>query len=100
MVKWTVIFMVACLWPEAQAARVDARQKSQRARVHQGNTSGALTAGEAAQLKTQQARIRRGERRARADGTVTEEESARLEARQDAASKNLQYKKNNGRTAR
>jgi hypothetical protein len=78
-------FILATL--PAEAGRVNKRQASQRARIHQGVKSGELTKREAHKLNQQQRGIRRQERRAKADGTVTDEEAAKLEKRQDRASK-------------
>jgi len=80
---------------EAQGARRDQRQASQRSRIQQGVQSGELTRREAVQLRAQQRHIRRAERRAEADGVVTLGEKARIENKQDRASKNIFKKKHN-----
>jgi hypothetical protein len=46
-------------------------------------------------LNKQQRHIRRSERRAKADGDVTVREKARLERKQDRASRNVRRAKNN-----
>ena len=66
--------------------RHDARQGLQRGRINQGVRSGELTHKEAAGLRAQQRHIRRAERRAEADGVVTDAEKAKLERKQDRAS--------------
>src|SRR5688500_18678668 len=50
---------------------VDGRQAAQRSRINQGVASGEVTRTEAAKLRSEQRRIRRTERRAKADGKVT-----------------------------
>lgn len=80
---------------DANAARRDARQARQHARIHQGVKSGELTQGEAIRLRKQQKHIRKMENRAEADGTVTAGEKARIENAQDRASANIYRKKHN-----
>lgn len=75
--------------------RVDARQKSQRARIHEGRSSGDLTPKESALLNKQQRHIRRAERRAKSDGDVTVHERRRLDRKQDRASRTIRRAKNN-----
>lgn len=76
--------------------RVDRRQHMQRARIHEGVESGELTKKEAAGLRSQQRHIRRAERRAEADGVVTPEEKAKLERKQDRASRQIYKQKHDG----
>jgi hypothetical protein len=80
----------------AHAGRHDRRQAAQGARARQGVRSGELTRGEARAVQAQQAKVRRMERRAEADGTVTAEEKARLEKAQDRASRQIYRLKHNG----
>lgn len=82
---------LACL--HAEAARRDARQHNQRARIHQGVKSGELTQKEAAGLRAQQRKIRRMERKAEADGVVTGQEKHKIEKAQDRASKSIHNQK-------
>ena len=77
---------------------MDKREARQQARVQQGIKSGHLTGREAAKLERQQARIRRDERRAKADGTVTPRERAKLTREQNRASRNIYLKKHNKKT--
>ncbi len=76
---------------------VNVRQKMQHERIREGAQSGELTAGEAVQLKAQQGRIRRSERRMKADGELTAEERARLQRKQNRANRNINRKKHNDR---
>jgi len=75
---------------------VDQRQQNQRARIATGVASGELTRQEAADARGDQRRIRRAERRAKADGTVTARESARLQRKQNRASRQLRRDKHDG----
>jgi len=74
----------------AKTPAVNARQQNQQARIRQGIQSGELTRREAARLKEQEQRIRANERRAKADGTVSATERARLEKELARASQNIQ----------
>jgi len=75
--------------------RTDVRQKTERARIHQGRKSGEVTNREAAALNKQQRHIRRTERRAKADGEVTGVEKHKLERKQDRASRHIRRAKTN-----
>lgn len=79
----------------ASAARNDRRQIRQHARIHQGVQSGALTHGEAAELRAGQRGIRRAEHRMKADGNFTLAERYRLEQRQDRQSAKIYGYKHN-----
>ena len=82
----------------AEAARSDARQRHQAVRIADGKRSGELTRREAKKVVRQQRHIRRVERRARADGHVSAAERARIERKQDRASRNIYRKKHNRRS--
>jgi hypothetical protein len=56
---------------------------------------GEVTPGEATMLKGEQRHIRRLERRAKADGTITPREKLRLERKQNRASRHIHRAKNN-----
>ena len=58
-------------YAQENTPKADVRQKSQRARIHEGRRDGDLTHKESARLNKQQRHIRRTERRAKADGDVT-----------------------------
>jgi hypothetical protein len=76
-----------------QMPNVDQRQRIQRHRIHDGVTGGELTRREAADARHDQRRIRRSERRAKADGVVTPKERARLHHKQNVASRELRIDK-------
>lgn len=80
---------------QTQTPRADARQGLQRARIHEGRTSGELSRREAAGLNMQQRHIRRSERRIKRDGEVTPREKARLERKQDRASRHIRRARHN-----
>jgi hypothetical protein len=71
----------------------NARQGTERARIHQGRKSGELTNKEAAGLNSQQRHIRRTERRVKADGTVTAKEKQKVNRKQNRASRNIRRQK-------
>lgn len=76
-----------------QTPVVDQRQAVQRHRIQNGVRSGELTRRESANAREDQRRIRRTERRAKADGVVTGSERARLDRKQDRASRQLRRNK-------
>jgi len=78
--------------------RIDRRQVAQHARIQQGVKSGTLTKPEARNLRHGQRHVRRMERRAKADGTVTPRERTRITAAQNHQSKKIYVKKHNART--
>ena len=71
------------------ASRVDRRQYSQHLRIRDGARSGQLTPGERARLRSAQARVRRFERMALADGVITRAERRQLERMQDYQSRRI-----------
>lgn len=78
---------------------IDQRQINQERRIEQGVASGSLTAGEAARLEAQQARVETREAVMKADGTLTAVERAKLTNQQNRASRNIYMKKHNRRIA-
>ena len=72
---------------------VDNRQHRQQKRIKQGVKSGSLTKREAVKLEAGQAKTRRIERRAKADGTVTAAERARLQHRENKTSRKIYRQK-------
>lgn len=74
------------------------RQVRQHTRIHQGVKSGELTRPEAKNLRHDQRHIQRMKQRAKADGTVTPAERARITAAQNHESKKIYRKKHNART--
>lgn len=81
---------------------VNARQKMQQERIGQGIKNGSLTAGEAAHLEHNEARINREVRGMRAanGGTLTAGEKVRVNKQQNAMSRHIYSKKHNGRGQR
>jgi hypothetical protein len=87
---FTFIIFACIIQAQAQETpRVDQRQKNQRHRVQKGVASGELTPREAADARHDQRRIKRSERRTKADGVVTAGDRVRLEHKQDRASRQL-----------
>jgi hypothetical protein len=74
---------------------VDTKQKAQKVRIAEGVKSGELTKRETRKLAKQQARVRRTERKAKADGKVTAQERRELRRKQRRSSANIHHKKNN-----
>lgn len=75
-------------------ARINQRQDRQQQRIAKGVDNGDLSARETVGLAAQQASIRAYERRSRADGNgLTPLERARIEQRQDRASKTIYRQK-------
>jgi hypothetical protein len=79
-----------------QTPVVDTRQKTQRVRIAQGVSSGEVTRTEARRLRGEQRRVRRTERRAKADGEVTQEEKAKITRKQNRASRDIRRQKHDG----
>lgn len=87
------LLLASCSFAVAAEDRVDQRQQNQRARIAEGVASGELTAPEAHRMAHGQRHVKRMERRAEADGVVTEQESARLEQAQDVQSARIKRQK-------
>lgn len=83
----------------AAAQTVNQRQYHQQRRIDNGVASGRLTPGEAHRVERQQASIDRQEDRMRArnGGPLTRSQRARLQYRQDNASRHIANAKHNGR---
>ena len=79
--------------------RVDRRQAWQHTRIHQGVRHGQLTRAERARLLAGQARIRRMERLAKADGIITRAERAQLARAQARQHRLIMRLRHNGRMA-
>ena len=77
----------------AQTPRVDEREKHQKERIKEGRKSGELTKKESAKLTAEQAKIRRDERKAKADGKVTVKERRKLTREQNKASRDIAKQK-------
>ncbi|MDY7538593.1 hypothetical protein QN372_11025 [Undibacterium sp. RTI2.1] len=78
---------------------IDKRQDNQQQRVANGVSSGALTAKEATNLEKRESKIETDKQAAKADGTVTKQERAKLQHEENRASKKIYAKKHNARTA-
>ena len=77
---------------------VDAREKNQHDRIKDGVQSGELTKKQAAHARANQRHIKKVEAKAKADGVVTPAERAKLDAKQDKASKRILKNKHDGQT--
>jgi hypothetical protein len=85
----------------AEAQSVDQRYANQAGRIGQGAASGRLTPGEAGRVDRQQASIDAQESRMRGrdDGRLTGHDRARLQTRENHASRHIYRAKHNGRGA-
>ena len=79
------------------AGKGEGRHSKQGKRICQGIKSGELTRGETRQLVKQQQRIRKHQRIAWADGTLTGQERVGLERQQNTAGKHIYRLKHNKR---
>ena len=79
--------------------RADVREANQQARIDSGVASGQLTRREAIRLEREQARIRRAEAIAKADGVVTPRERRELERMQREASAHIRAQKHDAQVA-
>lgn len=75
--------------------RVNNRQARQKQRIRHGVNTGLLVRWEARELKQQQKRIKRAERRMRSDGCLTYDENRRLLNRLNRASNRIKQLKHN-----
>jgi len=75
---------------------LDRRQQRQEDRIQQGLASGQLTPREARRLQGEQGRIRAAEGRMRADGNLSPQERARLNAMQQKSSQDIYRQRHNG----
>lgn len=78
---------------QTSTPRIDKRQQSQRDRIRHGVTRGELTRKETAHAVRDQRHIKRMERKAKADGTVTCRERARIHHEQNRAGRSLHRNK-------
>ena len=77
---------------------LDQRQERQMERIQQGWQSGELTRREAAGLAKGQQQVRRMEHRAKADGTLTSRERARLQQQVNVQSRHIYRQKHDGQS--
>jgi hypothetical protein len=75
---------------------INKREYQEQRRINQGIRSGELTRREAERLEAGMARIRTDERFARADGTVTPRERARLQRELNRESQGIYHQKHDG----
>ena len=73
--------------------RIDKREARQEQRIQQGLKSGELTPREAARLEKGQAKVRRMEEKAKADGVVTAQERKRITHEQNKQSRRIARQK-------
>ncbi len=77
---------------------IDQRQANQERRIQQGVRSGELSPHEAAKLERGQAKVRRMEARARADGVVTAKERREITREQNKQSRRIAHEKHDAQT--
>jgi hypothetical protein len=77
---------------------LDKREANQHARIHQGVESGSLTKPEARRLREGEARLKYNEAKAKADGTVTPAERAKLQREADHESERIYRQKHDAQT--
>lgn len=100
-IKWTALTLAAIL-AAAGSVRAEGvikeRKENQQDRIGQGVESGQLTAGEAARLERQEARLNRETRRMReSGGTLTPRERRRVNRQQNHLSREIYRDKHNRR---
>ena len=77
----------------AGTPRMDARERHQQARIHQGVASGELTRPEARRLAAGQVHLNRVEKRAKSDGVITNRERAWMHHEADQQSRRIHRQK-------
>jgi hypothetical protein len=92
----SVLVASAGAFAQANTPRVDKRQANQEQRIDQGIASGELTAREANRLGNGQERVDHMENRAKADGSVTRKERARITYAQYKQSARIYRQKHDG----
>ena len=98
LVSLLFLGFVGANYAQTATPKVTKRQVVQKNRVKNGVKSGELTRKETGNIARQQKRINRSKKAAKSDGVVTKKERATIHARQNAASRNIARKKNNGRS--
>jgi polyhydroxyalkanoate synthesis regulator phasin len=79
--------------PAKRSPGVNARERHQKARIHEGVKSGELTNEEAKTLRQEQKSIHQEERAMKSDGKLTKEERKELHKDQNEASQNIYEEK-------
>ena len=82
--------------------KVERRQQRQQARISQGIRDGQLTANEAANLRTKEAKLQTEKRRMREShgGKLTTEDRAKLNRQQNRLSKEIDHQKHDAQHQR
>ena len=94
LVFTSCLVMFLAVMAQAQSTPlVDERQQNQRTRIHQGVASGEVTRAEAVKLRSEQRRIKRAEKRVKADGDVSKKERVALNRKQNQASRKIAKQK-------
>lgn len=76
---------------------INKRARQEQRRIGEGIENGSLTVGEARRLEIEQAKLRRDEHRAKADGVVTKQERRRLIREENRDSRDIYRLKHNRR---
>ena len=84
--------------PSPATPRIDQREANQERRIQEGVKSGQLTNREAAKLEKGQAKVKRMEAKAKADGVVTPKERAKITREQNKQSKRIAHEKHDAQT--
>lgn len=92
-----ITLSIACLAQDV-TSRIDARRHHQRALIHGGRASGAITHREAVRLNAEQRHIRRSERRMKADGQITASERMRLHRELHRGNRDIRRQRLDGRS--
>jgi hypothetical protein len=92
-IVWTLALSAAALPALAGTPRLDVREHNQRDRIAQGVRFGELTRLETRRLVRGEAGLRRHERLAKSDGTVSRAERYRLERHADRVSARIYRQK-------
>lgn len=82
--------------PTTPVHTTDERQAIQHNRIKEGRESGELTKRESIRLHAEQRAIKRKERKAAADGVVTNKEQNKISRLQNGANKDIAKQKNDG----
>jgi hypothetical protein len=93
VLSFLLMLMFAGMAHAQNTPTVDKRQQNQKSRIHEGVASGEVTRGEAVKLHSEQHRINRTERRAKADGKVTKKEKVAINHKQNRASRQIRRDK-------
>lgn len=87
------------LFAQTATPRADTRQAAQERRIDAGVKSGELNATEAKRMENQQAVVNKVESNAKADGTVTKGERAKIHHTQKKTDERIRRQKHDAQTA-